>query len=267
MESLPVDGLTLYFDAEDLDAAELIRGACQQTISLLHDAWGLTTPADCRVYVLTSPLHFIFHSAPWPRRVLHALFLPLWLARVRRIWAIAGGWNLPQGRRMAVGVKPPRLIELADRSIGERFFVKVEDVEEKVRQVTCHELTHAFTAHLRLPVWLHEGVAMAAVDRAVGKPTVLHQTVNLLADDRPPGPPGSYGAVKDRDALLHLYIQSYWVTRYLDETKPDMLRQLLSGPRPRGELEREVAAAFGRDLAAFWHEIGGVVATHYTQTG
>jgi len=35
----------------------------------------------------------------------------------------------------------------------------------KVQQIACHELVHAFTSHLRLPVWLHEGLAMVTVDR------------------------------------------------------------------------------------------------------
>jgi hypothetical protein len=96
-------------------------------------------------------------------------------------------------------------------------------------------------------------------------PTVLPETVEMLADDQPPGPPGSYGPVKDLDELLHLYVQSYWVTRYLDETKPGMLQRLLSEPRPRGELDREVAVAFDQDLATFWREIGGVVAAHFAQ--
>jgi hypothetical protein len=55
------------------------------------------------------------------------------------------------------------LLDIPTR-IGERIFVKTDDVT-KVQQIACHELVHAFTSHLRLPVWLHEGLAMVTVDR------------------------------------------------------------------------------------------------------
>ena len=52
------------------------------------------------------------------------------------------------------GVKPPRLVQLADRRAGDQIFVKEKDIGEKVQSITCHELAHAFTSHLRLPAWL-----------------------------------------------------------------------------------------------------------------
>ena len=65
METLPVGGLTLYFEPEDREAAGLISCACEKSVQSIYEQWGLETPEDCRVYVMRSLLHFVFHSAPW----------------------------------------------------------------------------------------------------------------------------------------------------------------------------------------------------------
>ena len=69
-------------------------------------------------------------------------------------------------------MKPPRLIQAGDGSIGERIFVKEAQVENKVQQIAYHELTQAFVAYLRLPAWLNEGLARLTVDRFTGHPMV-----------------------------------------------------------------------------------------------
>ena len=38
----------------------------------------------------------------------------------------------------------------------------VPNLLEKIQHLTCHELVHACTAHLRLPFWLNEGIAVDA---------------------------------------------------------------------------------------------------------
>ena len=135
MESTPIDGLTLFFDEGERDAVELLCHACEKSARLIHDCWGLDTPDDCRVYIMTSWLHFIFHSAPWLWLIPLAVSMPFWYWRTRKLWEYAGGWAQRYGKRRAVGVKPPRLIQVANRSIGERIFIKNEDVGERVRRV------------------------------------------------------------------------------------------------------------------------------------
>ena len=106
MESSQVAGLTLFFEADEQEAAELIGQSCAQSVDLIQQLWGLGTPKDCRVYVMTSWLHFMFHSAPWRWRPFVAIFFPLWAPRARKLWRYAGGWAQRYGNRRAVGVKP-----------------------------------------------------------------------------------------------------------------------------------------------------------------
>ena len=181
MEKMPVDGLTIFFPAEERSAAELVRQACEKSISLIRTSWGLETPEDVRVYVLTASwLRATFHSAPWRWRPLMVLSLPVWYPRGRRLWRVAGGWQQSYGRRCAVCVKTPRLLAQEDSSIGDRIFISEAEMTAKVQQITCHELTHAFTAHLKLPAWLNEGLAMVTAERFAGKPMVRRDSLVLL---------------------------------------------------------------------------------------
>ena len=180
MNSVRVDALTIHYDPAESRSVELVKDACERSLALLSESWGLQPPPGCSVYIMTSWLRFVFQSAPWHRRVLLALFFPLWCCRARSAWKSAGGWVQGYGQVPAVGIKPPRLIADAERRVGDQLFVRDVDVDDEVRQITCHELTHACSNHLRLPTWLHEGLAMVSVDRLRGRPSVKRETLCLL---------------------------------------------------------------------------------------
>jgi hypothetical protein len=225
---------------------------------------------------MTSWRHFLFHSAPWHWRIMLAASIPLWVFRVQKIWRFAGGWVQRYGTRLAVGIKPPRILQLADRSIGAQIFVQEKEINEKVEQVTCHELTHAHSAHLRLPMWLNEGLAMVTVDKLAGQPTVRFETVETLdhlarravpgASARGSGPE-SYRSVqrKDTEVLVYHVVRGYWLTRYIVETQPDLLKGLLARRQSHRTLEDKVATALGMDREAFWRRIDGIVASHFKE--
>jgi len=267
MERLPVDGLTLYFETEDREAAGLISCACEKSVQIIHEQWGLETPEDCRVYVMRSLLHFVFDSAPWSWRILLGVTFPLWYPRQRRIWPYAGGYEQRYGSRLAVGIKPPRLMQEADGSVGARVFGQTADVGEKVERTTCHELAHAFVGRLDLPAWLKEGHAMVTVDRYMSKPTVKYETLEALARYSTKAAAPGYRKVlmQDPDAAVYLYTRGYWITRYLDDTRPELLRGLFQRRQSQSVLEAEVAAALGMEREAFWSEIDGMVIAHFGQ--
>jgi hypothetical protein len=267
MQRISIDNLTLFFGTEEEETVELIRQACAKSVCLLKEHWGLDTPEDCRVTIMTSWFGFMFHSAPWPWKVLLAVTLPLWAFRASRIWPIAGGWERRFGRRRAVGVKPPRLLQRADRRIGDRFFVERERFDERVQSITCHELTHAFTSHLDLPTWLQEGLAMVTVDGFFEEPTVRYETLEMLerSPDRHKRGGRQRLRVGDEDALVELYARGYWLTRYIEETEPGLLKEVLSGGYRHKELERRIAAAYGKTLVRFWDEIDELLVSHFSE--
>jgi hypothetical protein len=265
MLSRAVQGLTLYYAPEDAEAADLIGDVCERSIAIDRDLWGLEVPEDCRVYVMTSWLHFAFHAATWPWRIYMAITLPLWAMQVRKTWPYAGGWVQQFGRRRAVGIKPPRLIMVGHGDIGDRIFVPAEGPDEKTRQVACHELTHGFASHLKLPSWLYEGIAMVAVDELVGAPTVRADTIAALADSSREKSPERGGRLRvdDKEAFAYHYVRGYWITRYLKDTRLELLQDLLKERQAHEALEKALAESLGLDRDTFWQEIDGIVTAHY----
>jgi hypothetical protein len=265
METMSINGLILSYEAEERETAELVYQACDKSVQLIRERWSLDTPEDCRLYVMTSWLRFIFQSAPWHWRIILAATVPLWYLRIKRLWMYAGGWTQRFGNRRVIGIKPARLVEIADRSIGERIFVKESDMREKLKQITCHELTHAFTAHLKLPMWLNEGLAMIAVDKFSKRQTVKEETIQLLEGASFDSSPGRYQklSVQRQDEMVYHSVRGYWLSRYIEDTRPGLIKNILSKRYSQIALEGEVAAAYGMDLEEFWRKIDGVMVSHF----
>lgn len=264
MESRSMGDLTLYYPAEERDAAEVIGRACEQSVALVHVLWGLEAPAACRVYVMTSWLPFLFHSAPWPWRIYLALTLPLRYARLQKLWLVAGGWAQRYGKRQVVGIKPARLLQAAGAGLRARIFLPRE-ADEWVAHNTCHELVHACSEGLKLPTWLHEGLAMVTVDHLAGRATVRDDTLAVLASQsQETRPEEDYGRVPaGADGLVYLAVRGYWLTRYLADRHPALLRKLLAGRQPHEALERRLAAGLGLSPETLWRQIDGMVVSHY----
>jgi hypothetical protein len=269
IRSTVVAGLTLHYDDAESDAAAVIRDACADSVRVIRKCWGLAPPPGCSVFVMTSWLDFVFRSAPWHRRILLAVLFPLWCFKAMRVWNAAGGWVQGHGQVPAVGIKPPRLLVSADRSVGDKIFVRDVDESEESRQITCHELTHACSNHLRLPTWLHEGIAMVSVDRLRGRPSVKRETLDVVESLSVGTSPSGYPrtSLKRADAWVYLYARGYWLTRYLLEKQPALLRSLLSRRRTHAEVEESVAKAFGKSHEEFWSCIDGVLVAYFSGSG
>jgi hypothetical protein len=252
-----VGNVILLYEESEAASAQLVLQATQETELLLRTRWSLELPGNVHLLVMTSWSQFMFNAAPWPWRVALALTLPLWARRVQAMWKVAGGWTNRFGRRVAIGVKPPALLEQSDRRIGERIFVQEDDLEVKVRQITCHELTHAATSALKLPLWLNEGLAARSVDHFSGHSTVRIETLQSLRDpDRKPQPL-SYRQLKtqDRDRVVYQFARGYWLTRWLDESYPDILARLISTRMATAELERILAEGLSLGMPDLWPSI------------
>ncbi len=110
---------------------------------------------------------------------------------------------------------------------------------------------------------------MVMVDRFFDKPTVLSETIEVLERWSGKRSPGGRQKLRvgDDDALVYLYVRGYWLTRYIEETQSELLRDLLSLRFPHKELEGKIAAAFGKELEEFWDEINGTLVSHFKQQG
>ena len=269
MESRSVGNITLVYHPGEQETADLIAAVCERAVELTRATWGLEPPQECRIYVMTSWLGFVFQSAPWPWRLLLGATLPFWVLRVRRTWPYSAAWTQRYGRRVAIGVKPVRLLAQSDRSIGVRIFVEERDMGVNVQHVTCHELVHACSARLRLPTWLNEGIATVTVDRYLGRPTIRRETLELMKGFLPKAAPPTYRELSRMggEAITYHAVRGYWLVRYLEETHPGILRRMLSRRRDPRTIERELATALGMEPQSFWRDIDDVVVDCFAGKG
>jgi hypothetical protein len=257
--------IPIVSDPGEQAAADLIGGARAEALQLTQESWGLSAPEDCRIYVMTSWLRFVFQSAPWSWRILLAVTLPVWSSRARRTWPYSAAWTQRYGRRVAIGVKPPRLLAHSDKSFGLRMFVEEKDMNMNIRYVTCHELVHACSAHLRLPAWLNEGIATVTVDRFAGKRTILAETLNLIRDYQPKATPPTYRELSrmSGEAFVYHAVRGYWLAGYIEEKCPGFLKRKFSRGWKASPIEQEIAIELGMRPESFWSEVDAAVVDHF----
>jgi len=265
MQSRPVGGITVVFDSNEQDTAELISDATAKALRLIQESWGLKSPADCRIYVMTSWWGFIFQSAPWPWRILLALALPFWCFRARRTWPYSAAWTQRYGRRVAIGIKPPRLLESSDKSIGVHMYVEEKDTNTKVRHVTCHELTHACSAHLKLPAWLNEGIAQVTVECFLEKSTIRTDTLELVRSFTPKGRPPTYRELSRMGGQMLAYhaVRGYWLVRFLEDQCPGLLKRKLISYRESRKIEDALAVEMELEPDSLWSQIDDRLVAHF----
>lgn len=259
MESITASGIPILFPPGEEKTAEWIGQAIERGLPLIQKNWGLASPTDCRIFVMTSGIKFFFQSAPWNWRIFLAISMPFWLSRVQRTWPYSAAWTQRYGRRTAIGIKPPPLLAASDKRIGIRMFVEELDTTVKLQHLTCHELTHACSAHLRLPAWLNEGIAAVTVDRFLGKQTIRTDTLDVIRKFSPKERPPTYRELSRLrgEAIVYHSVRGYWLVRYLEGQRPGLLKRILSTSRKSQTIEDEIAVALGVDPDEFWKVIDG----------
>lgn len=257
MDTQTINGVTLYYDPPEKDAADQLAFAIQRSLDTITNTWQLPVPGDCRVYLMVSWPRCVFLGAPISSQILLALTLPMWYREFKLRWLYAGGWSQRYGHRQVVGVKAPRMLADTPQAMGESLFVEEDDLDLKYLSIVCHELTHACSAHLDLPSWLNEGLAMVSVDRCLEKQTVLSSTLELLrseGDGRKTADAINLQS-QSREEIILLYTRGYWLTRYLAEKDPDLLEAPLLGKIPSAKIEPRIAEALDIPQDHFWEQI------------
>ena len=228
----------IIYKDQHSDLAGIMAEIVERTGALVRENLGLNPAQRCELHILEDWGSFIDQAAPQYLRLLLRLLKPLWQGRMERTFQVAGGWMLPWGKKLSVGIKPPDILGRSQSELGKRLFVPVPDLLEKFRHLTCHEYTHACTAHLRLPFWLNEGLAMRMVDYLAGYQTVLENThaLGMTESTIRQLRKATRLAAESSEALLELYSGGYWLVRELEGADPLFLRNLLSRKRTSREI-------------------------------
>ena len=248
----------IYYPDGEEQAAEELRQASEECAALIQSTWGLQKPEDLHIYLMTSLNQFVFNAAPPLRRVIAGITWPFWFTQWHRVWPHAGGWVQEFGKRVAVGIKPARMIAESDSALGALVFISEPDKALKYRQVVCHELTHAYSSHLNLPDWLYEGLSMLTADRLSGKQTVKNSSLVLLggtAGEEDNETAQVTAKAKIPKAMIYIYVRGYWLTRYVAEQREALLKSLLTQRTTPEKVNAKIAAAEGWTVDEFWREI------------
>ena len=106
---------------------------------------------------------------------------------------------------------------------------------------------------------------MVTVDKYAGKPTVKDETIKALQNRSRKTNPGRYRKLNpgDIDALMYHFVRGYWITRYIEDNQPELLKDLLKHRYNKRTLESKVAEAFGMNSDDFWRQIDGMVSSYF----
>jgi hypothetical protein len=145
------------------------------------------------------------------------------------------------------------------------MFVEEKDMQVNVQHVTCHELVHACSAHLRLPTWLNEGIATVTVDRFLKRPTIRRETLAFMRGFLPKAAPPTYRELSRMggEAIAYHGMRGYWLVRYLEENHPGFLKRMFSLHRDPKVIEQEMIVELGMEPERFWSEIDDVMIDHF----
>ncbi|MBN1272902.1 MAG: hypothetical protein JXB26_11600 [Candidatus Aminicenantes bacterium] len=257
--------VVVVYSHHEKETAEWISEVCDRAVRLSQEKWGLGPPEKCRIYIMTSWLGFVFQSAPWSWKMLLAATFPLWAFRAAKTWPYSAGWTQKYGKKITIGIKPPRLIEKSKKGLGIRMFVEEKDAKEKIQHVACHELVHACSAFLRLPAWLNEGIATVSVDQFLGKQTIRQDTLNLIRDFQPKAPPPTYRKLSRMGAeeIVYQSTRGYWLVRYMEENFPGFLEKLFSQHQNSKPIEIEIIRKLTPEGNTFWEKIDRILFEHF----
>lgn len=228
MKEQNIQGIKLYYKEKQHETADIIINNIKKAQELLETEWGLVMPDDCRVYIMEDFSSFLWQSTPFAYKPLLLLNYLLAKKQYQELWKVAGGFAKQYGSRHVIGIKEKYLIKLEGNEASKDLFVIETSIEDKIANILCHEMTHAATQNQKLPMWLHEGIALIAVDKLLGKDTVKKESIQLFKD--------YYDAEKEDD-MLKFYITGYWITKYLAEAQPEQLKKILNGEETAPEEE------------------------------
>jgi hypothetical protein len=238
----------------------LLSEACCQAVDFLQKTWSLKVP-NCHVYVTVRWQTIMLEQAPILYKTMNRasfLFLRKRYGLLDSLWNRSAGWFQRHGKLCLIAIKPLRDFEKMNLTNSQLYTSMT--AKEKFSNTLVHELTHAFTAHLRLPLWLNEGIALLSAEKALGYGTVKRETLEYLMT--PQRGSSYYQLAKlSNEKFFYQYAKGYWLTRYLLEQHEDVLKQLLSKWKFNPIINRNVNKLFNNqtnDNIIRQHFLGGI---------
>lgn len=258
-----------HMDEPSKETESLLSEACCEAVDFLQSTWSLQKP-NCHVYVTSRWQTIMLEQPPLLHRNLRKAFFTIRPKRrtlMDNLWARSAGWFQRYGKLCLIAIKP--LSEFQKMNLANNQLYTPMTYKEKFSNTLVHELTHAFTAHLKLPLWLNEGIALLTAEKALGYGIVKRETLEYLTT--PQKSLSYYQLPKlSNDKFLYQYAKGYWLTRYLQERHEDVLKQLLSKWKFNPIINRNIDKLFSNQTSdgILYHYFKETHQTHlFTQQG
>jgi hypothetical protein len=200
----------------DRDNETLLSEACCEAVNFLQKTWELSVPS-CHVYVTRKWQTIYLEQPPFLWKTVYKLGLSVFKdrrARLEKLWQRSAGWFERYGKLHLIAIKPLQYFQSVNLGVSPLY--QVMNAKQKFCNTLVHELTHAFTAHLKLPLWLNEGVALLAAEQALGYGGLKEGTLELLHTPRKRISYLNLPNLAGEDFFYH-YAKGYWLTRYLEK--------------------------------------------------
>lgn len=266
MKSVIAENIKILYNDAGKSSVDLFADACRKSVPVIYETWGLKTPAQCKIYIMDWQ-RFLLHALSWPKKlscvVLFPL-VPLMYIMMSKRWSRVTGFTAPNSPTCVV--KSPAAVELSGRKLGSKIYIQDLNSDSLVQAAICHELTHAFSIHLNLPVWLSEGIAMYAVDKFTGMTTVKAETIRDIEAYQYKNRSTNYSNLMsgDKKSIVYTYARAYWLTRYLEHNYPGFIRGLLVKRQSKRKIEQQLSLKTGIPVKDFWNEIDKKIVAQFT---
>lgn len=198
------------------DTESLLSEACCRAVDFLQSTWQFAIP-QCHVYVTPRWQTIYLEHPPIIWKTAYKLGLSILKNRRERLealWQRSAGWFQRFGKLHFIAIKP--LAYFQTINLQQSPLYKPMNAKQKFSNTLVHELIHTFTAHLKLPLWLNEGVALLAAEQALGYGGLRETTLELLHTPRKTISYFKLPNLAGEDFFYH-YAKGYWLTRYLEE--------------------------------------------------
>jgi len=259
MKHVIAGNIKILYNNAGKSSVDLFANACTKSIPVIYETWGLKAPANCKVYIMTSWQSYLFQTLSWAEKFFLVVVLPISLPQVymkmSKSWRLFSGWTVPS--RPNCWIKTLALVNMSSHELRDKVHIQETDPDNIVRLAICHELTHAFSVHLKLPLWLSEGIAMYTTDKFAGKITVKAESLKYLEPNPHKNRSTNYTKLTtgDDDRIAYNYARGYWLTRYLEHNFPGFIRGLLVKRQSKRKIEQQLSLKTGIPVKDFWNEI------------
>lgn len=258
------NNLELYYSKNHLAEVNLIKKYHDEVEEKISSLWKLEKPKNVKIYFINSSIEYIRYSFGYYSFLgkLFLIILPCIFLNFIRIWKEAAGVFVNINSNYFIFLK--KYDENRSSNIGKYIFHrKYINIEEYLKSIYSHELTHVFSEKLKLPQWLNEGLALYSSEIVLDNKIINGKSLELMDEEKTKVNISNLN-LKSEITRAYKYIKGYWTIKYLNEIYPGFLEKTFKEYKGK-EVVNQIAKKLGidRKRKKFNKELDGKVYEYF----